>query len=142
MNYLEFSKKVLRDAGFRFTQQRKVVLQLLADSQKSLNAYQIAEKSGALNFSIDVSTVYRILAAFEELNLVHQVGKGYLACKDFACTNQRHCHHQFLCIKCEKVTEFHVDDSSLMKKIQEKLGNVKFSNHLLEVSGICNQCNF
>lgn len=139
MNYQDYAIKVLRESGYRMTQPRKLVMDLLARANRAMNAYDIAREAGA---AMDVSTAYRILEVFSELKLVHFVKElqGYMACRDFKCSNSKHCHHQFVCKSCEGVREVHVDDHDMIEALKNKMQGFEIDDHYLEFSGTCNKC--
>lgn len=143
MNFREYSINKLKENGFKITSSRCCVLDILAKSKKSLNAYDIAAESKKMKTPIDTSTAYRILAAFQKLGLVHFIKEqnGYLCCKDFECKKEQHCHHQLVCEKCHKVEEIHLDDTDFIKSIRAKNPNFKIQNHYFEFLGKCATCN-
>ncbi len=142
MKYTDFAEQRLKEAGYRVTKPRHLVLQALSKDAVAQNPYEICRVIGAQGFSIDVSTVYRILEVFKKLKLVHFVKEqqGYLACQDYDCCEAKHCHHQFVCKKCEKVSEIHVDDSTFIEKLKKNFSELIFEGHYFEFSGICKKC--
>ena len=143
MRYQQHAIEQLKKKKYRITKPRQAVLEILETVKKPLNAYEIAEVAQKNGIHIDVSTVYRILEVYQELHLAHYVKdkQGYLGCKDWNCSNNKHCHHQFVCKSCENVVEIHVDDRSFIQKIQEKFCDLKIEGHYLELSGLCESCN-
>ncbi|MEK7672885.1 MAG: Fur family transcriptional regulator [Patescibacteria group bacterium] len=131
--------EVLQKAGYRVTEPRLKVLEILGESKKPLNAYEICEKTKS---NLDVSTVYRILEVFKKLKVLHFVKdkKGYILCQESECKNDKHCHHQFVCQKCEETTEMHLDDQEFLKSIEDKFKDVLFASHYFEFSGVCGNC--
>lgn len=142
MDFREYSTAILRNNGFKITKTRCCVLDVLAKSGSSLNAYEIAARAKKMKVKIDTSTVYRILEAYKKLGLVHFVKEqnGYLACKEFNCRNEKHCHHQFVCKKCKSVREIHFDDTDFIKSIKAKMPNFQIQNHYFEFLGQCAVC--
>jgi Fe2+ or Zn2+ uptake regulation protein len=143
MNFKEFAVNKLKENGLKITNARCCVLDILGKSKKSLNAYEIAALSKKMKLSIDTSTVYRILEAYQKLGLIHFVKEqnGYLCCKDFECNKQKHCHHQLVCEKCHKVEEIHLDDTDFLKSIRAKNPKFQIQNHYFEFLGKCSSCN-
>ena len=69
------AKELEYPAGLKWTRQRKLVYKILWEAKEPLNAaqiYHLAEKEAA-GEEYALSTVYRILAAFEELALVENL---------------------------------------------------------------------
>lgn len=143
MLFKDYAIKVLKDDGLRLTKPRTVVLEILAEAQKSLNAYEIADLCAAKKVKTDVSTVYRMLEVYKNLNLVHFVKetRGYLSCKKFTCEDDNHCHHQFVCNTCKSISEIHLDDSSFISTLKKKFVELEIKAHYFEFSGFCKSCN-
>lgn len=117
-----------------------MVLDILNEIKKPLNPYEIVKKSK--NNTLDVSTVYRVLEVFKSLKIVHFIKdvQGFIPCQDYHCNNSNHCHHQFICTKCSSVEEFHIEDSSYIDALKDKLPGAKIEQHYLELSGLCSNC--
>lgn len=143
MKYKDFALERLKKNGLRITKARCCVLNILNLCKHGLNAYEITEKAKKCKVKIDTSTVYRILEAFQKLGLVHFVKEqnGYLACKELKCCEKKHCHHQFVCQKCHKVQEIHLDDSAFIKSVKNKIPALNIQNHYFEFFGKCSTCD-
>lgn len=142
MSFPDQARKTVVRNGGRLTKPRELVIDLMAADSKPMNAYEIADLAKNSGRKIDVSTVYRILESFEKIGIVHFL-KGeqrYVACQEIGCKNDNHCHHEFLCDDCGRVSELHIEDGGFFNQIQEKYKNLKIKNHYLELSGICNEC--
>jgi len=143
MNFKSHATTKLKESGYKITDTRCCVLDILENAKKSLNAYEIADKAKKMKIKIDTSTVYRILETLQKLELIHFVKEqnGYLCCKDFECKSKQHCHHQLVCEKCHKVEEIHLDDTDFLKAIRVKNPKFKIQNHYFEFLGRCASCN-
>ena len=139
MDYQDYSIGVLKGAGYRITDPRRLVLMALSEASGPMNAYDIERKTDG---ALDVSTAYRILEVFQQLKLVHFVKdlQGYIACKNFGCKNLSHCHHQFVCKSCDGVSEVYIDDHKMIEDLKQKMADFKIDDHYLEFSGTCSQC--
>lgn len=132
----------LKRAGHRVTKSRLQVLSVLEKTKKALSPadiFQLTSKSGEAE--LDRVTVYRILEAFEELEIVHPVGNGrYIYCAHQSCGHDR--HFIAICTKCGETSEvgasaeFSDDLSSLLKK---KIGFAMTSEFFV-VRGLCKNC--
>lgn len=142
MKYTDFAKAVLKEHSYRLTKPRELVLKVLANAKKALNAYELAAKIEQLNEKVDVSTVYRILEVYKELDLVHfnSQKQRYSACQDYDCGQDEHCHHEFVCKKCDEVIEIHIDDENFIQSIQSINKNLNIKSHYLELQGFCGEC--
>jgi len=140
MKYIEHSKMLLKNQGYRLTEARCGVLKVIDESMLPLNAYGAAEAVRANGNAVDTVTVYRILEVLEKLKLVHQVRGGYMACRDFECLNSEQCHHQFVCEQCKTVKEIHISDADFLGEINKKFPDLNFQSHYFEFSGLCGTC--
>jgi Fur family ferric uptake transcriptional regulator len=133
--------KELAARGVRMTAQRRLLVGIIQDSPRHLDAatlLQIAKKQDA---DIDRATVYRTIALLkdrgliDELDLMHIEGeKHYYEAK----TNLDHCH--MACLRCGAIMEY---ASSSFEKLKEEMA--KQSGFLirvvrLEVGGYCKRC--
>ena len=64
----------LRNAGFRITMPRVLVIRALANTKTALSAYAIHEKIIATDGKTDVVSVYRILSTLQEVGMIHHIG--------------------------------------------------------------------
>lgn len=134
--------EVLKSKGYRITMPRLQVLRTLHESEKPLNAQAIHERIVGQGDRIDVVSIYRILAALNEVNLVHHIGvvDAYSAC----CMEDDHAHESehFVCTECGGVTELTVPEATLRetRKHLEGLG-LKPAEIKIEVLGQCAQCS-
>ena len=114
------------------TNNQKIVLKALEDSEQPLGAYSILiniEKKGIKS----PQQVYRALDKIESLN-------SYIACKHKDC-KARESTSFLICQECQKVYEVLESDLSdkFIKLSQES--NFKYFTHNLEIFGICDLCN-
>lgn len=123
------------------TNNQKIVLQALEDSDQPLGAYSILfniEKKGIKS----PQQVYRALDKLIEVGAVHKIESlnSYIACKHKDC-KARESTSFLICQECQKVYE--VLESDLSDKFIKlsKESNFKYSTHNLEIFGICDLCN-
>ena len=119
--------------GVRLTDQRKLVAQVLSESQDHPDVDELHKRVSKLDPKISIATVYRTVKLFEE--------SGILAKHDFKGNKARYEqtsgeHHDHLIdINTGKITEFINEDiEKLQKKVAEKLG-YKLVDHRLELYG-------
>ncbi|MDZ7818064.1 MAG: transcriptional repressor [Aliarcobacter sp.] len=119
--------------------QKDYILKILYFTDKHLTAEEITYKIREnYNIDIGISTVYRAMKFFEELNIV--------SCLD-ALENSKlyelnlSLHHDHLiCTNCRKIIEF-TDDLIELKqiKIAEK-NNFILKDHVMTIYGLCEDC--
>ncbi len=130
-------REELKENNLRFTKQRSEILSVLKASSIPLNMDQIIE---ALSIEMDLSTVYRILDAFEEVGLVN---KSVLIEPDqnvvYAYNRQQHEHH-LICTSCLEMKVIRgCPLGNYETEVEEETG-YSVSYHQLELYGICPQC--
>jgi len=128
----------LRGAGRRLTAQRRLILQVLEESDGHLDADALYDRVKARDPDVSLATVYRTLAVLREIGLVeeHRLGEDhghYEAVREEP-------HYHFTCLRCGKVIEF---DTPLMAQVEQGLceqEGVRVTSTHLHVSGYCVQC--
>lgn len=140
--FIESGIAALRADGARVTKSRKAVLEVLAAASTPITARELFSKFEKDGLSIDQVTVYRILEAFEELDLIHRVypSGGFLACFHQGCC--RSLHLMTHCTSCEVTAETHVPENSMKGLVEFLSKELEFEivGHVLQVNGLCSKC--
>lgn len=131
-------RDAFRSAGRRLTAQRRLILDVLRESDEHLGADAVYEQARDRAPGLSLATVYRTLAVLKEMGLVeeHRLGEGhghYEAVQDEP-------HYHFTCKRCGEVIEF---DSPLVAQIEEKLceqEGVRVVDAHLHLIGYCARC--
>lgn len=131
--------RALRSAGRRLTPQRRLILQVLEESDEHLDADALYDRVKARAPDISLATVYRTLALLREIGLVeeHRLGQShahYEAMRQVP-------HYHFTCLQCGKVIEF---DTPWVAQVEQELceqKGVRIRTTYLHVSGYCAQCS-
>jgi Fur family ferric uptake transcriptional regulator len=127
----------LHRAGYRLTQPRLAILQVLQDNNEGLNPEEVYRQSKAICPSLGLVTVYRTLDLLAELGLVRRVHSEQ-RCHSYAASGDE--RHYLICQACHRVIEFPCDGlESLIDGIRQKTGYT-ITDHLLELSGLCPDC--
>lgn len=122
--------------GSRFTEPRKAVLTIIAQSKTPIGAYDILRKmpNGA-----QPPTVYRALEFWEKEGFLHRIGSlnVYTICK----AGHRHSGGQFLiCNNCGTITETHICAMPKDFAAEAKGRNFHLEGWFLELRGLCENC--
>ena len=128
--------------GMKWTKQRKDVYDILEGASEPLSAVQIynqiAKKEEDGNYAI--STIYRILAAFEEQHLVSKttwMGDGTVV---YELNRGDHTHYA-VCIACHKRVALESCPFAHMHMHMPKANDdFEITGHKLELYGYCKQC--
>lgn len=117
----EHFERKLRAAGIRITEQRRVILRVLAATTDHPDANDIFHRAFAINNAISLSTVYRTLRLLEEHGAIqrHDFNDGRSRYED--CEREHHDH--LIDVETSKVIEFRSDKiEKLQAEIAAELG--------------------
>ena len=127
--------------GVRITEQRRLIIGIIQDSPRHLDAAMLLNLARKKDPGIDRSTVYRTIGMLkhrgliDELDLMHVQGeKHYYEVK----TNHDHCH--ITCFNCGGVMEY---TSASFEKLKEEIARrsgTEIRAIRLEAGGICRKC--
>jgi Fur family transcriptional regulator, ferric uptake regulator len=133
--------KQLAARGIRITSQRRLLVGIIQDSSRHLDAATLLEIAQKRDPGIDRATVYRTLAMLkdrgliDELDLMHIEGeKHYYEAK----TNRDHCH--MACFRCGAIMEYASSAFEELKKEMAQRSGFDIRVVRLEVGGFCKQC--
>ena len=131
----------LTACGIRITEQRRLIIGIIQDSPRHLDAATLLELAKEKDPGIDRSTVYRTIGMLkrrgliDELDLMHIEGeKHYYEVK----TNHDHCH--MACFKCGAVMEFTSASFEKLKVEMARRSGFEIRAIRLEVGGVCRKC--
>ncbi|WP_375153640.1 Fur family transcriptional regulator [Arcobacter sp. CECT 8985] len=137
---IEELKKIVKQKGLKYTEQREIVLDILINAEDHLSAEevynQIKEKHPDSN--IGIATVYRALGFLEEVDLIASIAFGTEG-KKYESNAKSH-HDHLICTNCGKIVEF-IDDE--IEKRQEKIAKknkFKITSHSMQLYGVCGDC--
>ncbi|MCJ7576026.1 MAG: transcriptional repressor [Dehalococcoidia bacterium] len=126
--------------GYKATEPRKLVLEVLEEIEKPLSPYDIQEVLRAKGKYLNHVTIYRILDLLCSLNLAHKMlsGGGFVKC---SLDPVEGCHRFMVCQDCGAIQEF--ADEGLCQRENEFARNHGFhtEHHLSEFSGLCSRCH-
>tara|TARA_B100001121_G_scaffold54304_1_gene47848 strand:- start:2 stop:415 length:414 start_codon:yes stop_codon:yes gene_type:complete len=120
--------------GLKMTEQRKVIVQVLADSKDHPDVELVYKRASEIDNNIGIATVYRTIRLFEENNIIqrHEFREG-----KFRYEEVRDEHHDHLIdVRSGKVVEFQNDAiEELQKRVAKELG-YELVDHRLELYGV------
>ena len=127
----------LRQAGYRLTQPRLAILQVLQENDESLAPEDILAQAQALYPSLGLVTVYRTMELLSELSLVQRL-HSEPRCTSYASSGAD--RHLIICQRCHRVVEFPCEGlQCLIEGVIERTGYT-VSKHLVELVGLCPEC--
>jgi len=133
------SIRILQAQGHKATRPRKLVLEVLEETEKPLSPYDIQGVLRARGKYLNHVTIYRILDLLCSLNLAHKMlsSGGFVKC---SLDNIEGCHRFMVCQQCGAIQEF--ADKRLCQGENKFARNLGFHTeyHLSEFSGLCSRC--
>ena len=139
MDWLEIADRKLSSSGLKKGQVRTAVLEILNSQECALSASQIHHRLQSKRKTA-LPSVYRILEALEELNIVQKVEIGDGLTYYEAVREKGH-HHHLVCDSCGELKHF--EDANLEESLQglgKRLG-LDISAHEVILHGECQECS-
>lgn len=133
---------LLHEMGFRITEQRRTVLEVITASPGHLTAEDVYERARQVNPHISLATVYRTLNVLTDAGLIKQrhISPDHTRSHFEAAEAQDHFH--FRCLGCGRVVEFRND--AAVKMLCDGLRGVPGVGRILDictcVEGYCEAC--
>lgn len=116
------------------TGQRRVIAQVLSDSQDHPNVDEVFSRASTIDPKISIATVYRTVRLFEEAGLLEKHDFGGNSARYEEATDDHHDH--LINVKNDEVIEFRNEEiEALQHKIAAERG-LKLIGHRLELYGI------
>jgi Fur family ferric uptake transcriptional regulator len=128
----------LRQRGYRITPQRKMIVEIIAHSERHISAERIFEELQGRTHAINIATVYRTLDMLWEEGFTRRsdLGKGWVVYAPF----EHGPHVHLVCRRCNRVIDA---DPIVLETLDEGLRtNYDFAADLQHISifGLCADC--
>jgi Fe2+ or Zn2+ uptake regulation protein len=128
----------MNEQGYRLTDARRAVVEIMARSTHALTPIEIYDEARGAHSALGLVTVYRTLEALEEQGLIQRVHQPQ-GCQAFITAPAGH-QHLLVCQQCGETTIFEGDDlETLIKSIARKTG-FQITEHWLQLFGFCPNC--
>ena len=132
--------KMVYPKGIKWTKQRKDVYHVLIEAKEPLSAVQIYNRilKNEMEVNYAVSTIYRILAAFEENGFVEKstfMGDGTIV---YEWNKGGHTHYA-ICLGCHKKVALQACPFEHLH-LDTDTGDFTVTGHKLELYGYCKDC--
>jgi len=127
----------LKEKGLKLTPQRKLILDIIHDTQTRLTAEEIISYVQSRMPGVHKSTIYRTLELLEEAGCVYksEIGDQFI----YHHAEAGH-HHHLVCRRCGKTFDL---DENLFVPMERLLGE-KYRFHVdlshVVISGLCEGC--
>jgi Fur family ferric uptake transcriptional regulator len=132
--------RVLRDHGHRMTEARRLVWQALESGGSHLTAQEVADRVNAVDPSINLSSVYRSLSLFVDLDLARESKLGVDGASRWEPTHSDD-HFHLVCRRCGRV-DHHAGE--VVSRTRDHLGaDHGFHAEAIELvaTGLCASCS-
>ena len=140
MSCKELFVRQLRERGLRLTPQRELVLTVMHQLEAPSTAEEIYARVHAVSASVDISTVYRTLDLFQELQLVAAFDPGD-GLRRYEHLGIEAPHHHLVCRSCGKVSDVALETlQPLVEHLTATSGFVADAAGLT-ISGLCETCS-
>jgi len=139
MKELRELEAVLREKGYKLTEQRRLIIEVFSESPGHHTAQEIfnlaKEKLNGINFS----TIYRNLELLSTLEIINklQIESGV---SHYELCGTGH-HHHMICKKCGATKEIDICPYANMGEEQLRAIGFKVTDHKFEIYGYCSRCS-
>lgn len=133
----EFVEERVRQLGFRMTEQRRMILQAIAQAGEHASFDDIMEQMRQVAPEISPTTVYRTLQTFSRYRLIH--GNELSGERVYEVVAED-AHHHLICHRCW--ADIHIEEDafkSFRKQIDEDFGFLILAEHNIFM-GLCSSC--
>ena len=137
---IEELKKIVKQKGLKYTDQREIVLSVLLNAEDHLTAEEVYNeiKKEHTDSNIGIATVYRALSFLEEVDLITSIAFGTDG-KKYESNAKSH-HDHLICTQCGKIIEFMDDEIEKRQDKIAKKNKFKITSHSMQLYGTCETC--
>jgi Fur family ferric uptake transcriptional regulator len=139
MTVLSKRAQRLRDAGYKLTNARLTVLDVLEHGGGHMTSAEVLEATAQVAPEVGRASVFRTLDLLSQLAIIRPTYIETSATPCYVLMPDGH-HHHVICTMCNRVIEF--EDCGLhglTEKLEQQY-NMQISGHLLEFYGQCGTC--
>jgi len=128
----------LEASGYRLTEPRTAIAQVVAESHRTLSPIEVYDLARADHPKIGLVTVYRTLEKLEELGLIARVHQSD-GCNGYIAAPSGH-QHLLICQDCGHTEYFSGDNLVDLVSNVEAQSGYTVESHWLQLSGYCANC--
>lgn len=132
-------EEIMINEGFKLTQQRRAIIDVLRSDSCPHTAFEIFSLVSNKHSGINFSTIYRNLELLMRLGIVEKLNISD-GCCHFKLAGEKHLHHA-ICNKCGEIKEIDICPfSDLMEKARLEEIDFEPMEHKFEIYGLCSKC--
>ncbi len=140
----EIFKDMLREKGLKVTNQRMLVLELMAERPgQHLTAEEIYDLARQKCAEIGLATIYRTVQVLVDLSIIDKVSfdDGFARYELGGLDREsRHHHHHAICSRCGKVFSFEGDLLDTLEQALLDRTGFYVTDHEVKLYGYCREC--
>lgn len=142
LEYIKAAKVKLKSKGYKFTYQRFKMLNIICDSKKHMDAYEIYDK--VKEKSIGLSTVYRNVLIFEKAGILKKIYVSNVGYYELEPLGKYKIHIHGKCVKCNKIMD--LDDECIKNYLNDftcklqNYDNISIEGMSVILSVLCDKC--
>jgi Fur family ferric uptake transcriptional regulator len=138
----------LHEAGYRFTSQRRRILDVLRDGKDHPSAEDIYTQLRRRGERVPIGTIYRTVGLLEKIGLVRKINLGDRNRYEFldSHSDAQHCCH-LVCERCDRIINVSMDilvsHAGCFEKLASEVDQTsgfQVSGYQLRLFGICHKC--
>ncbi len=134
-------KDSLKSQGIRLTRQRQILLELIDQSGKHLDAESLCQMAQERDPKLNRVTVYRTLKLLKEGGLVDELDlMHYGGDQHYYETRLKQEHAHVICLRCGKVEEFFGEPLQKLRRQVEAHFGFQIMLARTEIGGYCSHC--
>ena len=127
-------EKLCADNGVKFTHQRRVIAEVISNSDDHPDANEVYLRANKVDPRISLATVYRTIKLFEEYNVLNRIELGGKRARYEELNEDEH-HDHLIDIESGEIIEFINEEiESLQMKVAKELG-YELVDHRMELFG-------
>ena len=136
---LDIVEKRMREAGYRWTHQRRLIARVALTSHSHFSAEELLDMCRQQEREVSRATVYRTLTMMEKAGFVEGLDTGDGGRKFEHVLGHEH-HDHMICTSCGKIIEFHDEELEERQRLAATRQGFKTTSHSLQLFGLCQSC--
>ena len=143
MEYKSNVNEKLKKKGYKFTPQRKAILEVVSEHMgEHLSSEEIYDFVKVKSPEIGLATVYRTVQLLVELDVLSKLNldDGYVRYELNDHDGDQHNHHHLICSECGDIIEVREDLLESIESEIERKYEFQIRDHKLKFFGLCKSC--
>lgn len=136
----------LRENGYRLTEGRKEIINILTDTKEHLSAEEIYFRVHKNYPAIGLTSVYRTLDVLVNMGVIQKFDFGDGRFRYEIINGENKGYRHLICTKCRKIINYNnfiEEETELLKKTEKELSEkykFEINSNLIQFYGLCPEC--